>query len=103
MQDSGADIQKRFVLAAACPSIQKVVNRVCQRYGQLVGHLIAQADGQVGLRVKIDKQYFAPLSCQTDTEIHASGRFSNAAFLIGDSYDFVFHNDPFQNSIQKAE
>ena len=28
---------------------------------------------------------------------------TNAAFLIGDSDDFVFHNDPFQNSIQKAE
>ena len=51
--------------------------------------MIAEAGGQIPLRIGINKKNLFPLCCARYTEIDGSDRLADAAFLIADGNGFT--------------
>jgi hypothetical protein len=82
------DMQKRV------PRINDQTERVSLIYKSIIHRVLQQSfidsdsAGRIALRVDIDQQR-RPLSCrQTSGKVDSGSRFTDAAFLIGDTYYF---------------
>ena len=51
--------------------------------------MIAEAGGQIPLRIGINKKNLFPLCCERYTEIEGGDRLADAAFLIADGNGFT--------------
>src|SRR5215469_955109 len=56
-----------------------------------LGFFEAEAAGGVGLRVEVEEEDAFAVGGKAGGEVDGGGGFSNAAFLVGDGYDFGRH------------
>ena len=60
-----------------------------ERYGYIVRSVIAECHCEICLCISINEQDFLSLLYQTYAQIDRRGRFTNAAFLIGQGNHFA--------------